>query len=268
MDTVFYVYDLPSCRFAFKDGIKGLGPNDIGNLNFRTFSAYGSDFRVLSSSDMKIHQYGVEEHQIVDRHNAFDLATSFGVNSFSFVGDSLFVCMTDMESGYELELHNIAGTMSMPFSDVPNWHGYNADPNELIFIYFKNTVGKTDGSKMAAFYAYWKRFRIYDDQGVLISDVRVEDSSIPNFKSDVMSREQYYVSYPKATDEYLFCLYTNPDDGQSELHVFDWEGNAVARFALGRRLDFFDYDEKQNMIYAIDSSIDDRIFVYSLPVLN
>ncbi|MBR3625304.1 MAG: hypothetical protein IKN48_03005 [Bacteroidaceae bacterium] len=265
MDSVFYIYNLPGCEFAFKDGIKGPGPNDIGNLNFRTFSSYGADFRVLSSSDMKVHQYGIDGNHVVDRHNATPLPASLAVNSFSFVGDSLFVCMGDYEGGYELELHNMSGTKSMPFSQIPQWHGYDADPNELMFIYFKNTIGKPDGSMFAAFYAYWKRFRIYDDQGALIRDVRVEDRQIPSFKSDAMNREQYYVSYPKATDEYLFCLYTDPEDGQSELHVFDWEGNAVALLNLGRKVDFFDHYAKEGKLYAIDASLEDRIFVYSLP---
>ena len=62
------------------------------------------------------------------------------------------------------------------------------------------------------------------------------------------------------TNNYIYVMYKKPIksqpqeliDFESEVHVFDWEGNPVKRVALGMFLYDFVVDEKTNTLYALD----------------
>ena len=72
--------------------------------------------------------------------------------------------------------------------------------------------------------------------------------------------ERFYGPGIYTTNNYLYVMYKKPmkanpqelTDYETEIHVFDWDVNAIKKMALGMYTYSFVVDEKNNSIYALD----------------
>lgn len=71
------------------------------------------------------------------------------------------------------------------------------------------------------------------------------------------------------TDDYIFALYTNQAFAEwqkvskpVEIHIFDWDGNGIARLNINEYLQYFAIDEINRCLYGIDHL--ERFYKYDL----
>lgn len=269
-DTIFDVFHLPECNFLYSCGYKGEGPNDFLGVDRRSMVATPNGFKVLFQHNQVLKEVSVDEHKIwIDkkRNKAFKLDQN-PINGFLPVNDSVYVYWSGFEKETEYNVVNYNTNQTISVSSYPKWTTAEKEENKL-FTYVKNSVASPDGRMFASFYGYFKRFRIYNDQGQLLKDVSVE---IPPFNDDleneVQDRTIYYNSYPKASGKYIYTLCKSgksTDTKESELQVWKWDGTPVASYKLDRVITLFAIFEKEQKIYAIDGENEDMVYMYQLP---
>jgi hypothetical protein len=276
-DTVLDIFQLPECKYLFSAGIRGGGPNDFpGECDVRSFQSTENGFSIIAD-------YGLLRKFIIDvrKKNIFavdnkSINTDFlalPINGFNTVNDTLSVAFSDLEynEGYEFVQINTKTGKNRFFSLFPDWSSTIWAKQSKAFAYIKNTVPHPSGTKFASFYGYFKRWRIYDSNTVLLKDIAV---NIPpyNINDDFYQRMVYYYSYPRASDKYIYVLCKDRkadenSDNETKLQVWDWNGNPVANLILDRKTDFFAVYEKERKIYTVnaDEEHENKIYVYSIP---
>ena len=67
----------------------------------------------------------------------------------------------------------------------------------------------------------------------------------------------YYLSL-RVSSEYIYALYLNKklglyphEEGETEIHVFNWEGAPIARIRIPDNIIYFTVDEKHRYIYGL-----------------
>ena len=66
-----------------------------------------------------------------------------------------------------------------------------------------------------------------------------------------------YYSSLQVSSEYIYALYVNKKDnlfshaeGETEIHVFNWEGAPIAKIRIPDNIIYFTVDEKHHYIYG------------------
>jgi hypothetical protein len=190
------------------------------------------------------------------------------------LNNQLFICMADVSNhnDFEYVLVNVENKNNKAFSRYPNWTNQGWVEEMKPFVYIKNTAVHPDGTKFASFYAFFKKWRIYDYYGNLQMNISANiEPYQPNIVQDVNDRMVYYYGYPYTTKEYIYVLcknslYADHKKDFTELQVWNWEGVPKAIFQLDKKIDLFTISEKEKKIYALnkDEGNEDKIYVYSL----
>lgn len=128
---------------------------------------------------------------------------------------------------------------------------------------------RPDGKMFAAFYGYFKRFRVYDHKGILLKDISLEiEPYSKEIEPNLSDRMVYYFAYPKASNKYIYALCKNAKSDAviaPELQIWTWDGVSVAKYKLDRPISLFSVSEKHQKIYAINGEYEEEVYVYSLP---
>lgn len=258
-DTLFSFWKLPECQYLFNAGIKGQGPNDFLMLD-RSFVESKEGFRAFELPSNRVKELRI------DSAGTFELVSEqrlkvnqMPLNRFLFLADSSY-CFLSQDDEHEYTLldkkHNIHQFSSYPFDLLEKEEG---EVNN--FVYNKLTVSKSDGEMFASFYVYIKMMRIYDRHGKMLKEVVMEhpDSSLDDGEKNI-----YYQYYPCADDKYIYAL--TKQEEQPILEVWTWNGELIAHYSLDKKIGNFVVSNKYHTIYAIDKNVEDKIYVYKLPV--
>ncbi|GHV69480.1 hypothetical protein FACS1894199_18280 [Bacteroidia bacterium] len=277
--TVFDFFQLPECQYLYSSGMRGGGPSDLPvHFDSKFTRATSNGFSVFSPSGL-IREYRVDrvnggklincKDQKINLQHLGDL-----INGFNMLSDSVFIAWPSVfnHQGYEFVHINANTNENTLFSAMPQWVDAEwCKDAQQYFAYFKNTVVHPSENKFAAFYAFFKQWRIYDNME-LIHDISVH---IPPYSAkvgeDVAERMTYYDrSY--ASEKYIYAIcrnkkYTDDSSLTTELQVWKWDGTPVAVLLLDKKIACFTISEKDNKIYAVtsDEGYEDTIYVYSIP---
>ncbi|MDR1372041.1 MAG: TolB-like 6-bladed beta-propeller domain-containing protein [Dysgonamonadaceae bacterium] len=280
-DTLIDVFQLPECKYLFSDGIKGAGPNDLPiDIDPKFIQAEEDVFRIFSPLGY-IKEYTINNNKIVDRkkQKINTKYLDYPVNGFKILSDNLFICTTGINDNHNFEFVQINSDTGENhlFGSSPDWINNQWVKGMEPFVYVKNTVVHPDGTKFASFYGFFKRWRIYDAKTTqLIRDISVHVSPYSKeVEEDILDRTVYYRGYPRASEKYIYALCKNQKYGynsneNTELQVWNWDGNPVAILNLNHKIDLFAVSEKEKRIYALNRNEghEDKIYVYTIPVLN
>lgn len=130
--------------------------------------------------------------------------------------------------------------------------------------------------RLAVFYHLQKQMKIVDFNGNVIRSVAVDIAPYLNYETMSFSNKWGdYVYYTDcyASDDYIYALCLNEvrnryiaDVGKknSEIHIFDWDGNLVEVIQCDRPLTCFTVSEKYGDIYA--ASIIYPEYLFRLPI--
>ncbi len=143
--------------------------------------------------------------------------------------------------------------------------------------FLKENLAKPDGSRFAAFYFRYNRFKIYNDRGEEIKDVKIHDPYLDD--SSANTEDSFLYSVPAhASNSFIYLLglyaprekiYGDPGpDLKTSLEIWNWEGEPVWRTEFDRLIGNFTVSEKHGFIYAYPIPFDGALYLYELPDVN
>jgi len=118
--------------------------------------------------------------------------------------------------------------------------------------------------------SYINQIQIIDLEGnddMVLSTVRSNDWETIR-QEDVLSATVFYASTgTRITDDLIFSLFINMKVGgeipkETEIHVFTWAGDAIAKIRLADYIISFDVDMKNKILYGLDNL--ERLFAYDI----
>ena len=118
--------------------------------------------------------------------------------------------------------------------------------------------------------SYIDQIQIIDLKGnndMVLSTAKSNDWEIIR-QEDVLSATVFYTS-TRITDDFIFALYRNQKvmelestPKETEIHVFNWAGDAIAKICLADYITSFDVDIKNKTLYGLDNL--ERVYAYDI----
>lgn len=274
-EKLFAFFSLEDGRYIQDAGDRGQGPNEFNLLDSRSFntSLGQNQFTVMEAGSnlLKQVEYDGEQIHVMSSKPVFE--TGISNNGFYVLADSVYLTLGRLERDNEYCLLDGKTGKLTEKGEYPNWfQPEKKEGNPPLFVpYLKTCIVHPEKNKVAAFYARFKRFRIYDNALNILHDVNVKvEPCFTKFDGPVQEQPVYYIGQPYATENHIYVLCANLQAGVDchELQVWDWEGRPVARFKFDRKLSMMAVSPKYNKIYALDNQVDNELYVYDLPQLN
>ena len=262
-DTLFDVFGLPDCNYLYATGKKGQGPNDFIFPVGKTIQAEENSFTLIDVFAMKT--IVLQPDSTLHTVKSEKIFEQIPINGFIKLNDSLFCafadCATGTTSNHEYQSINFSDRKLVKFGEYPHLTEKVFEGDERCQIYYKYLVANPSKSKFAAFYSFFKFFRIYSYTGDLEKGIHV---NIPPYQSDNVEnweKRNIYYGRPVATDDYIYA----PCSG-SEIQVWDWEGNPIIQYALDKTFFAFAVSEKYKKIYLVSARETDldKVYVFDL----
>ena len=267
----FVVYRIPEMEFLGEMGELGQGPNDFNLLDTRSFNQIEGGFQVVEASSHQLKSVLLDDGKMTVTSSKSISEQGYSGNGFYPLKDGGFLSLGRIEDKFEYSMYNADAENFTSIGEYPVW--YDMSSQEIPFVvYLKNCVVNSSQDRIAAFYSRFKRFRIFDISMNLLYDVdiQVEPNEMSLGKPGELT-PTYYINRPYAIGRYIYSLcslsQTNKH-GNSELHVWDWEGIPIACYELGRKISLFAIDEKRGRIYALNNEVEDEFYIYDLLVLD
>ena len=277
-DTLFQFFALPSCEYIGSAGTRGQGPDDFGMPDTRSFYMGDSTFSFVEAGSNLFKTVSCQGRDLKVTKTESFLTPGIPSNGIYPLADSVYLTQGNLVGDDEFCLFDRKTSVLTPMRKYPEWTdmetGVQVYPSS--FAYIKTCVVSPDKQCFAAFYGYFKRFRIFDSQVRLLHDVQVNiEPCETRFRGPegVSQQPVYYMGQPQAVGNYIYALCSNANGSglqatsRPELHVFDWEGHPVACYEFDRRVSLFAISPKYHLLVALDNRIPDELFLYDLPEL-
>lgn len=256
-DTMFSFWKLPECRYLFRAGSRGEGPNDFLMLD-RTFQEMSDGFKAFEIASNKVKEVAVDSVGTFKVVSLKQLEVEQrGLNRFLFLKNDSYCFISDKEE-YEYALLDKDGTVHY-FGNYPEGLLEKKEEELNRFVYNKLTIANPQGDKFAAFYAYIKLCRIYNSKGELLKETMLESSQ----KDASEEKTIYYSSYPYADENYIYVL--TDKEGGKVLEIWDWEGIPRAHYLLDKPVNCLARSSTDGKLYAVCQDREDVVYVYSIP---
>ena len=250
-DTLFSFWKLPECKFLFKAGIKGQGPDEFLALD-HTFKGEKGGFKTFEIQTRKLKEVSITENQTF-RIKAKDVGSNQNMNRFIFLEKDTY-CFILMQGDSEFTLYNQEDGLRHvgKYPDLIEKKSGEVD----MFVYNKLTVAHPEGDRFAVFYAYLKMCRIYGSDGTLQKEIYLDGP----VEQENGQRKAYYSTQPYVTDKFIYVLANEPEG--NVLEVWNWEAQIEKRFLLDKDFDkFIMYDGK---LLGFSRELENFVYVYDL----
>lgn len=269
-ENMFVLFRLSDLSYIMETGAKGQGPHDFNLVDTRSFTPTPDGFKVIEAGSGQLKDVIISETGLQVRNSKRIFPKGVPSNGFYPISDSLYLSLGRMDGENEFTLIDTRTENVASIGAYPNWEGIMESDEFMPFIVFlKRCAVHPSQNKFAAFYSKFKRFRIYDSSVELLHDVNVQtEPCFTLFYEDPEKWPVYYVGEPYATQNLIFalCSYNKTNkEGNSELHVWDWEGNPIACYSLGHSISLMTIDEQRGRVIAMDVMQDSIFYVYDLP---
>ena len=282
-EFLFDIFRLPDCDYLCSAGTRGQGPDDFLFLDFRSFQPTNNGFKVLDLESNRFKTVVFENNYLSTMSSEQIFQDKGAHNGLYSLTDNVFLTFGQMMEPNEYTLINTKTETFTKTGNYPQWLPESSSMSgveQSLFTYVKDCVVHPDGKKFASFYSRFKRIRIYEyepnESITLLHDVDVQVS--PYSDNPEKERYQYYVGQPQAIGDYIYAICSNvnmdndPQDAQvandCEIQVWDWDGNPVANFRIGRYISSMVLSEKYNKIYALNKFVEDELYIYEIPSIK
>ena len=145
--------------------------------------------------------------------------------------------------------------------------GFTVSERNIGYAYFGYFSISSANKRIVTTSRYFNQLEIYDYNLNLLSVIRNENEFEIQIDTKGLVNENSRVYYNDidVSDNYIYALYVNVnvnetlnemlnDDEveESEIHVFDWDGNFLMRYILEGYYESFTIDERNNRFYAVN----------------
>lgn len=275
-EFMFELFSLPEAEFTGCSGTRGQGPDEwVSLIDPRSFCLTDTAFSAIDASVSLLKTAVWTDSAFTVSHQRRVRETGQPYQGFYPVNDGRYVTLGSLAAPQELCLFDSTNEV-IKSTDFPQWTDLNDEDNPLApaFAYAKTCVVSPDRKRIAAFYSYFKRMRIYDEHLNLLQDVDIQIKPFHTHFSPaghVAQQPQYYIGQPQAVNGCIYALCSNAAGGEeekrSELHIFDWNGKALACYTFDRRLSLIAISGRHRKIYALNKAVEDELYIYELPAL-
>jgi len=283
-DTIFHVFKLPTCEYIGGFINRGNGPNEEISIAPYISGISDSSFFYRSVQNGKI-AYINKVTKSIEIKEKIDLPSKL-------MGDLTQIMLNDNLIGYDMtkpsdleyESFNIRSKEVHNFGSFPKID-LSVDKSKNNQMFTKIMANRKDGLRFAALYDKFPYLRIYGNKNNLIHEIRLENKQklpsefLENIKNPT-DLEGTMINYLKlkVTDSYIYGLYVGKtrgelkvqerknDDYGCEIHIWDWNGNPIAKLILEKEVSSFAVSSNNkyiicssvkadNILYKIDTSI-------------
>ena len=268
--NTFVLFRLSDLSYLMETGPKGQGPHDFNLVDTRSFTRTRDGFKVIEGGSGHLKDVLITEQGLRVRKSQRIFPKGVPSNGFYPLKDSLYLSLGMIDGKNEFAMIDTKSGDFTPVGAYPDWEGIMQSDEFMPFIVFlKRCAVHPDKKKFAAFYSRFKRFRIYDTDVNLLHDINVRTKPCSTFFYDDPDKwPVYYLGEPYATQNLIFSLcsnYKTEKEGDSELHIWDWEGNPIACYSLGHSISVMTIDEQRGRVIAMHVDQDSILYVYDLP---
>ncbi len=287
-ENVFYVYKLPEFSFLYSLGQKGEGPGDFSDfMKFPDGNIMNNDLYVydIGSSQGPVYVISLSDTSYTQKRIS---GIRKGFNYI--VSDSVWISYIPVSVDYADM--SVKGRMS-----IWDGHGREIEKRQLLthtgqfgFTYrdMQNKSGlilrgdtynkagvTTNGKKLAVYYPDVFRMELYKlnpDGSLEFEKFYGETYTLDQLNGmDMENRKKGEgLAMLRSTDDYIYAFkyeYANNGDGRepvrSYLEIYDWEGQGIAKYDLGRYFDKYIVDGNTCRIFCYHTGSDfDYVYVY------
>ncbi len=286
----FEFFLLPECKYLKGYGVDGKGPEDFTHIATGTFTVSTNNKLVLIDRRNRIRFFNLNNIQTDNWHpvNSFSMPREI-TPTFQMVynGDSIIYGHARNETlNAEVYSYNIHTQEVSTLIHYPKiYPGMSSYDKSRVFIHGLGL--KPDGSKLVSAYYYFKKIRIYDITTGHSIEVVYKDAPKPEDISTIKKTIRgYYITHfitffmgdLRTTNKYIYVEMVNKKiedldpsalNNETEIHIFDWEGNPVARCIFDELFDCYAISPDDEFLYAASSADEGFIKRYKLKeVLN
>ena len=273
-NSLFKVYALPDLTFLYSWGKQGRGPDEflvapITNLNQVDERVY-----VYELGTRELKSYQVTDSTFSNlRTNSISYEGQTNVHtSLTVVTDSLVIA----EYGKEHADDDYEYIALEPDNETPKFKfgDYLTDDQqgfERYFSDFKTTAASPNSHRIASFYLYHNRLKIFDDKGELLHNRQVRDSELLN--RDIIQGEFQYRIIMDVSESFIFSMgiYKNreeiadsTDNMMTTFEIWDWNGKPLQRVRFDRFINHFTVSDELQKVYGYSDLINDEIYEYDI----
>lgn len=270
---LFKVFALPSIKFLFSWGEVGRGPGEFYLIN--SSSIIGFKDRFVFQDHQRVLTATVDKNSILVTDDQMLKQQNEPINGLLRINDSCFIFDRSSADDFEHTFINLKDD-SKTFNFGEFNDPYNIDEYYIREqVYTKTKAVKPDGRRIAVFYLFINKFKLYDENLKIIKEVFIGgDNHFANFSiSDLISKQMYNAEVV-VNDSLIYVL--NPNISLAELRenketlkptitVWNWDGEPIAKYQLDKPVCSFALSNNNRKIYAISTFVMNEIYEYELP---
>ncbi len=285
-ENVFSFFKLPNFEYIKSVGTFGRGPNEFSHVAGGTF--YVSRNRLITLIDKQINARVFSVDDLLTDTNLnycrkiIMPSELFHTFQLVFDGDSLFYGHARNEkSASEVFLFNIYNNKIKQISKYDE--EYKNTPNSFKSKLFFPRLGiSPNGHKLVLAYYYFKHIKIFNLVSNKSKDIYYTDNpGIENVKvlnrgdeyaTDISKSVAFFEGDIRTTDKYIYLeIFNEPvrnlptqNMPNRQIHVFDWNGNAIASLKLKEMFDCYAVSNDDKYIYTISAYKEGEIIRYDI----
>jgi len=277
-DNFFNIFKLPEAGYLYSWGRQGRGPGADEFYSLPMYlNVHHEQLILFDGAAQRLKYVAITDSAVIktDEKSLSYEGQMDPLNRIRFINEELY--FADYGSSFEDTGHEhvalkpgVNDTL-FTFGEYPESEWTDL---ERYHKFLKENLAKPDGSRFAAFYFRHNRFKIYNDRGEKLADVKIQD---PYIDRDAMNQDSFLYRTPAAaTDNFIYLLglnaprekiYEDPDPNlKTSIEIWNWEGEPVYRAEFDRLIGNFTVSEKHGLIYAYSIPFDRALYVYELPV--
>lgn len=288
-DPFFQVFEMTdNGDLKYIDGFvyHGKGPNEEIAIDPYFQALNGNQFIYQTVNNSKIVEYNIDENKL-NVVNEIKLPKELsGLSHIFKLGDK--ICGTDIMSSTNLEFTEFH-LSTKKFNEFGSKHpgvGQKIPDIKKNSILGKIMTVRPDGKYFASAYANFPILRIYDNNGILRKDIRLRNNQefpfalLEGLNKEEMGKVTQNYRKIKSTNNYIYALYvgktieelsidmnsTGLDDFSNEIHVWDWEGNRVAKVLLDRKIFSFVVTPNDDFILASSLNSINNLYKFEITI--
>jgi hypothetical protein len=250
-------------------GNRGQGPNDMINTRYCGQKSDNNSLWITDVSNARLCALNIEQ-SLNEKQCVFDevlTETPHSINAF-ICNDTLLISEQMQSDNYCLIITNILNQRIVSENKLYKY------PSQNVFSTYKSIWRiHPDGEKMASAMYSINMINLLDltdnSRKSLIINPPVKRLDEIVDKNTRLEKWTYYIDLD-VTDEYIYALYCNQSQEDSyevekemEVHVFDWQGNAIYKYIVSQYITAISVDEIQHCLYGLAEN-DERVYKYPL----
>jgi hypothetical protein len=274
-NEIFKVFKLPEIDYLYGLGDIGRGPNEFLFIDGNYIRVINKEIELLDNGKLKRIQ--IANDSLITKTANSVIVLDNPLNNLQRINDSIYISdniFSDNE--YEHLMINLrTNKVIKKFGEYPDKQGLMIKTNVEGYQVFKKVNNSSpSGDYFVAFYEYFNRFKIYNNNGSLQKDVFLDDEKEPTVSVSNMGNSPiYFFSQPCVTVDYIYVLRLSKSEVdlqkdfgsfKPELLIFNWNGDAIAKYKLNKPITSIAISEEGKKLYGVNIMKENEIYTFNL----